>query len=79
LLILGGAFFPIRFLPETLLELAKINPIYHMNQALLAVSTQGDNVQDIASHFQFLSGFTLMMILGGWLSYRRMVMLEKRL
>ncbi|TBR60198.1 ABC transporter permease [Mastigocladus laminosus UU774] len=79
LLILGGAFFPIRFLPKALLDLAKINPIYHMNQALLAVSTQGNNIEDIASNFQFLSGFTLMMILGGWFSYRRMVILERRL
>jgi len=45
----------------------------------LGVSAQDDSVSDIASHFQFLSIFSLLMIVGGWLSYRRMLMVEKRL
>lgn len=79
LLILGGAFLPTSLFPETLLEIAKFNPIYHMNEALLGVSANGDGVVEIASHFWFLLGFTVLMVAGGWLSYRRMLMVERRL
>ncbi|WP_017317812.1 ABC transporter permease [Mastigocladopsis repens] len=79
LLILGGVFFPASLFPKTLLDIAKFNPIYHMNEALLGASAQGNEVADIASHFQFLSIFALVMVIGGWLSYRRMLMVEKRL
>lgn len=50
-----------------------------MNEALLGVSAQGSGLTDIASHFQFLLVFALSMVVGGWLSYRRMLMVEKRL
>ena len=79
LLILGGAFLPTSLFPETLLEIAKFNPIYHMNEALLGVSANGDGVVEIAAHFWFLLGFTVLMVAGGWLSYRRMLMVERRL
>ncbi|AKG22727.1 ABC transporter permease [Calothrix sp. 336/3] len=79
LLILGGAFFPTTFLPKVLLDIAKVNPIYHMNQALLGVSVGGNQVNDIASHLQFLIGFSVAMVIGGWLSYHRMLATEKRL
>ncbi|KAB8321247.1 ABC transporter permease [Tolypothrix campylonemoides VB511288] len=79
LLILGGVFLPTSLFPKTLLNIAKFNPIYHMNEALLGVSAQSDTLSDIASHFYFLILFSLLMILGGWLSYRRMLMVEKRL
>jgi ABC-2 type transport system permease protein len=79
LLIVGGAFFPTTFLPETLLEIAKINPIYHMSEALLGVSAQGNNLGEIASHLRFLFGFAAIMIFGGWIAYRRMLLVERRL
>ncbi|KAB8331743.1 ABC transporter permease [Scytonema tolypothrichoides VB-61278] len=79
LLILGGVFLPSSLFPKTLLDIANFNPIYHMNEALLGVSAQNNTVSDIASHFQFLTVFSLFMVLGGWLSYRRMLMVEKRL
>ncbi|GAB1544750.1 hypothetical protein NUACC21_74260 [Scytonema sp. NUACC21] len=79
LLILGGVFLPTSLFPERLLNIARFNPIYHMNEALVGVSAKGNGVADIASHFQFLSVFALLMFLGGWLSYRRMLMVEKRL
>lgn len=79
LLILGGAFLPTYVFPKTLLALAKFNPIYHMNEALLGVSAQGDRITDIAPHFQFLLVFALIMVIGGWLSYQRMLIVEKRL
>ncbi|KAF3885216.1 MULTISPECIES: ABC transporter permease [Nostocales] len=79
LLILGGVFLPASLFPKRLLDIATFNPIYHMNEALLGVSAQGSGLTDIASHFQFLLVFALSMVVGGWLSYRRMLMVEKRL
>lgn len=79
LLILGGAFLPARLFPKILLDIAQFNPIYHMNEALLGVSANGDGVAEIASHFWFLLGFAVLMVGGGWLSYRRMLMVERRL
>lgn len=79
LLLLGGAFLPTALFPKTLLDLAKFNPIYHMNEALIAVSAQGKSLADIESHFWFLSVFAAFMVGAGWLSYRRMLMVERRL
>jgi ABC-2 type transport system permease protein len=79
LLILGGAFLPASLFPKNLLDIAKFNPIYHMNEALLGVSADGDGLSQIANHFWFLLVFTMLMVVGGWLSYRRMLMVERRL
>ena len=79
LLILGGAFLPTALFPKSLLELAKYNPIYHMNEALIQVSANGKSFDDIAEHFWFLFIFSIAMIAGGWLSYRRMLRVERRL
>ncbi|QLE55486.1 ABC transporter permease [Nostoc sp. TCL26-01] len=79
LLILGGAFLPTALFPKTLLNLAKYNPIYHMNEALVAVSSKGEGVEKIMSSFSFLFWFALIMVIGGWLSYQRMLIIERRL
>lgn len=79
LLILGGAFLPASLFPENLLVLAKLNPVYHMNEALLRVSAGGEGLSEIAGHFQFLSIFALLMVVTGWLSYRRMLYVERQL
>ena len=79
LLILGGAFIPTSLFLKNLLDIAKFNPIYHMNEALLGVSADGDGLSQIANHFWFLLVFTVLMVVGGWLSYRRMLMVERRL
>lgn len=79
LLILGGAFLPTSLFPKTLLDIAKYNPIYHMNEALLGVSAEGNELEKISSHFCFLGVFAILMVLGGWLSYRRMLIVERKL
>lgn len=79
LLILGGAFLPTSLFPESLLNLARFNPIYHMNEALLGVAANGDGLEAIAPHFQFLCIFAIAMVAAGWLSYRRMLSVERRL
>ncbi|MBC1196568.1 ABC transporter permease [Microcystis aeruginosa BLCCF158] len=79
LLILGGVFLPTALFPDNILSLAKYNPIYHMNEALIAVWAKGEDLQDISSHFRFLCLFALAMVAGGWLTYRQMLNLERRL
>lgn len=79
LLILGGAFVPAFLFPKVLLDLARFNPIYHMNEALLQVSADGRSLTEIGYHFWFLVWFTLAMVIAGWLSYRRMLRVERRL
>ncbi|HEY9650565.1 MAG TPA: ABC transporter permease [Coleofasciculaceae cyanobacterium] len=79
LLILGGAFLPTSLFPENLLEIAKFNPIYHMNEALLGVWASGESLSKISSHFWFLCLFAVVMVIGGWLSYQRMLRVERRL
>jgi ABC-2 type transport system permease protein len=64
--------------PKKLLEIAKFNPIYHMNEALLGVWASGGGLAEISLHFWFLCGFALLMIAGGWLSYQRMLKVERR-
>ena len=79
LLILGGAFLPSSLFPKKLLDIAQYNPIYHMNEALIGVWAKGDELAEISVHFLFLSVFALLMIVGGWLSYQRMLRVERRL
>ncbi len=79
LLILGGAFLPSSLFPQSLLDIAQFNPIYHMNEALLRVSAGGEGLSEMGSHFQFLSIFAVAMVAAGWLSYRRMLRVERRL
>ncbi|MGB7440902.1 MAG: ABC transporter permease [Coleofasciculaceae cyanobacterium] len=79
LLIIGGAFLPTSLFPEKLLEIAKFNPIYHMNEALLGVSAKGEGLAEIYLHFWFLFGFALVMVAGGWFSYQQMLRVERRL
>jgi ABC-2 type transport system permease protein len=62
-----------------LINIARFNPIYHMNESFVAVSSQGAEFSSITSHFWFLFVFALVMVVGGWLSYRRMLIVERRL
>jgi len=79
LLILGGAFLPVRIFPQSLLNLARFNPIYHMNEALFDVILFTDRWETAAPHVLFLSIFSSLMIGLGWLSYWKMVQVERRL
>ena len=79
LLILGGAFLPTSLFPDNLLKIAQFNPIYHMNEALVAVWAKGEEFPNFASHFWFLLFFSLGMFVLGWFSYRSMIMVERRL
>ncbi len=79
LLILGGAFLPTSLFSEALLKIARFNPIYHMNEALGSVWAKDLEFSEFASHFWFLLLFSLVMVVLGWLSYRSMLIVERRL
>ncbi|MBI4782329.1 MAG: ABC transporter permease [Oscillatoriophycideae cyanobacterium NC_groundwater_1537_Pr4_S-0.65um_50_18] len=79
LLMLGGAFVPLSFLPTPLREIAKYNPVYHMNEALTRVSAAGDGIEAIAPNLYFLTGFALLMVISSGFAYRQMLTLERRL
>lgn len=79
LLILGGAFLPVRIFPKSLLDLAKFNPIYHMNEALYDVIIYTDRWDAAEPHLVFVAVFSCLTIGFGWFSYWNMVQVERRL
>lgn len=79
LLIVGGAFFPTLIFPEKLLQIARFNPIFHMNESLVKVWSDGANLAGIDWHFSLLCIFATIAIAGGWLSYRQMLARERKL
>jgi ABC-2 type transport system permease protein len=79
LMILGGTFLPATFFPDTLLNLAQFNPIYHMIEAFSGVATGGETIGEVKPHIQFLGTFAAAMVICGWLAYRRMVQVERQL
>ncbi len=50
-----------------------------MNEALTQVAAEGKSLSDISVHFWFLAAFALAMVGAGWLSYRRMLNVERQL
>lgn len=78
LLVLGGTFFPVSILPSYLLTLAHLDPIFHMNQALKAVSAQAQGAAEISTNLGFLLVFAVVSLLLGVRSYKLMLSQEKR-
>lgn len=79
LLVLGGTFFPPDILPSYLLTAAHLNPVFHMNEALKAVSAVGAGWSDVGDHLIFLAFFSIACLWIGTQSYRRMLARESRL
>lgn len=77
LLMLGGAFFPTKLLPDGLLKVAKFNPIYHMTKAMVGVAADGDSFNQVKGHILFLGGFALLALVVGWWSYCCMLRAER--
>lgn len=80
LMVLGGAFLPISLFPDSLLEIAKFNPIYHMTEALTdaLLNTDGPFGEN-GTHLLFLVIFAVSMVAVGWVCYRRMLSQERQL
>ncbi|MGB3299211.1 MAG: ABC transporter permease, partial [Phormidesmis sp.] len=79
LMVLGGAFLPISLFPDSLLKIARFNPIYHMTEALTEALLSSDDSASSGTHFWFLVIFALIMVGVGWISYRRMLTQERQL
>ncbi len=81
LLILSGSFFPVSILSEELLLLAQFNPIFHVNRAFLAIAVDGSGWEDgvLREDLYFSAGFVLAMWGAAWVSYRRLLRVERRL
>ncbi|MEM9541143.1 MAG: ABC transporter permease [Cyanobacteria bacterium P01_E01_bin.42] len=79
LLIIGGSFFPTQIFPDRLLQIARFNPIFHMNEALVKIWAEGAGVLGIGWHFGLLCGFAAIAIASGWFSYQKMLARERRL
>nr|WP_017713080.1 ABC transporter permease [Prochlorothrix hollandica] len=77
LLLLGGAFLPTSLFPDSLLAIAAYNPVYHMNEALMAVLIDEAGVTDISNHLTFLVLFTTVVVAGGWFFYQQMLRIER--
>lgn len=77
LLLLSGALIPIEFFPDTLQQIARFNPIYHMIEALFEISVQGE-LTEMASHLWVLIILAGVMPTAGCLAYRQMIISESR-
>jgi ABC-2 type transport system permease protein len=77
LLVLGGTFFSPSVLPPFLLAAAYADPVFHMNQALKGVSAAGYGLAEIGTHFAVLSGFALLSLGLGIVSYRNLLATER--
>jgi ABC-2 type transport system permease protein len=78
LLVLAGTWFPVTLLPKFLLQIAWFDPIFHMNEALKGVAGRGLGWADISGSLIFLVVFAGVSLALGMVSYRRMLMEEKR-
>lgn len=78
LLVLAGTFFPVTLLPEFLLKIAYLDPVFHMNQALKGVAGRGAGWAEISEYLGFLVLFAAVALALGIRSYRRLLVEEKR-
>ena len=78
LLVLAGTFFPVSLLPDYLLKLAYFDPVFHMNEAMKAVSGYGKGWVELSGNLIFLAVFAFVALAIGIWSYRRMLIEEKR-
>ncbi len=76
LLVLGGTFFPPRMLPPWLYRVAWLDPIFHMNEALRAVSARGAGLAEVAPHVAFLAALAGAAAAVGAAAYGRMLEAE---
>ena len=79
LMVLGGAFLPISLFPDSLVKVARFNPIYHMTEALTQSLLDTENPLGDGGHLLFLLIFAVAMVIVGWRSYQRMLMHERQL
>jgi ABC-2 type transport system permease protein len=67
---LSGLWVPIRFMPHWLQGIAPALPTYHLSQLMLHIFGYGDSMS-LATHWNALIGFTLLMLGLSWLIFHR--------
>src|SRR5258708_2665112 len=67
---LSGLWIPIRFMPHWLQSFAPALPTYHLAQLMLSIFGYGDSIS-LATHWNALIGFTLLMLGLSWLIFHR--------
>lgn len=67
---LSGLWMPIRFMPHWLQGIAPALPTYHLSQLMLHIFGYGDSMS-LATHWNALIGFTLLMLGLSWLIFHR--------
>jgi len=69
---LSGLWIPIKFLPRWLQHFAPALPTYHLSQLMLSIfGYQIPGGMSLAAHWNFLIGFTLLMLGTSWLVFYR--------
>src|ERR1700742_864097 len=67
---LSGLWMPIKFMPHWLQGIAPALPTYHLSQLMLHIFGYGDSMS-LATHWNALIGFTLLMLGLSWLIFQR--------
>ena len=67
---LSGLWMPIKFMPHWLQGIAPALPTYHLSQLMLHIFGYGDSMS-LATHWNALIGFTLLMLGLSWLIFHR--------
>lgn len=78
LLVLGGTFFPLSLMPDTLLTLARLDPVLYMNEALKGVAARGLGVAELKFELAVLVLFCVASLWLGVRSYRHLLAQERR-
>jgi ABC-2 type transport system permease protein len=67
---LSGLWVPLRFMPHWLQGIAPALPTYHLSQLMLSIFGYQDSMP-LATHWNALIGFTLLMLGISWLIFHR--------
>jgi ABC-2 type transport system permease protein len=67
---LSGLWIPLRFMPHWLQGIAPALPTYHLSQLMLSIFGYQDSMS-LATHWNALIGFTLLMLGLAWLIFHR--------
>jgi ABC-2 type transport system permease protein len=67
---LSGLWVPLRFMPHWLQSFAPALPTYHLSQLMLSIFGYQDSMS-LATHWNALIGFTLLMLGASWLIFHR--------
>lgn len=68
---LSGLWMPIRYMPHWLQQIAPSMPMYHLAQLMLSIYGYQEKGSSLATHWNALAGFTLVMLGLFWMVFQR--------